>query len=497
MYYGAFVRKEKMDDPFVGRLEELTSLSSLWGKRSASLVVVRGRRRIGKSRLIEEFAKDKSFFTFAGIPPTSGTQAQTQRDIFAEQLGRQCGLEGVRSQDWSTLFSLLAKHTAEGQVIILFDEISWMGSEDPLFLGKLKNAWDLKFKKNPNLILVLCGSVSTWIETNIISSTAFFGRISLFLKLEELPLQDCHQLLLARGFRASNQEEFRVLGVTGGIPWYLEQVQSGKPADETIKSLCFRKEGLLFNEFDSIFHDLFEKRSEIYRPIVEALANGAKDFSSLCDALKYPKSGTLSEYLNDLIQAGFISRDYTWSIKSGHPSKLSQFRLSDNYLRFYLKFTLPNKDRINRNVFSDQALSLLPGWHSMMGLQFENLVLNNRRAIWKNLGIRSSDIVMDNPYFQRKTASRNRCQIDYLIQTRFNTLFACEIKFSNSPLQIGLIDEMKSKLACLSLPKHFSCWPVLVHVNGVSDGLAESQYFTECIDFSDFLRAPKMSITPD
>ena len=480
-----------MGDPFVGRTEELESLSSLFKKKSASLVVVRGRRRIGKSRLIEEFAKGKSFFAFAGIPPTDDMEAQTQRDIFAEQLGRQCGLEGVRSQDWSALFSLLARHTAQGQVIILFDEISRMGSKDPLFLGKLKNAWDLEFKKNPNLILVLCGSVSTWIEKNIISSTAFFGRISLFLKLEELPLHACHQLLLSRGFRTSDHEEFKVLGVTGGIPWYLEQVQSGQNADETIKALCFKKDGMLFNEFSSIFHDLFEKRSEIYLPIVEALANGAMDFAALCEALKYPKSGTLSEYLEDLIQSGFISRDYTWSVKSGEPSRLSHFRLSDNYLRFYLKCISPNKDRIYRNGFSDQALSSLPGWHSMMGLQFENLVLKNRRAIWKRLGIRSSDIVADNPYFQRKTTSRNGCQIDYLIQTRFNTLFACEIKFSSAPLQLGLVQEMKDKLARLELPKQFSCWPVLVHVNGVSDSLGESQYFAEIVDFSEFLQEPK------
>ncbi len=478
-------------DIFVGRKEELERLSSLLKKKSASLIVIRGRRRIGKSRLIEEFAKDKRFLTFAGIPPAPGINEQSQRDIFAQQLGKQIGLTGVVAQDWSTLFSLLARNTNHGPVIILLDEISWMGSKDPSFLGKLKNAWDLEFKKNPHLILVLCGSVSTWIEQNIISSTAFFGRISLLLKLEELPLHTCHELLRTKGFRGSAYEVFKILGVTGGVPWYLEQIQSGLNADDSIRDLCFRRDGVLFNEFDSIFHDLFEKRSEIYRPIIEVLASGPLEFSGICNALKFPKSGTLSEYLDDLIESGFITRDYTWWVKSGKSSKLSQYRLSDNYLRFYLKHVIPNRDRILRGGFDSQDISSLPGWNSVMGLQFENLVLKNRKKIWEKLGIKPGDIVADNPYFQKQTSTRKGCQIDYLIQTRFNTLFACEIKFSIRPLKSDVLGEVKEKLACMTLPKRFSCWPVLIHVNGVSDSVQDSGYFSEIIDFSLLLELNK------
>lgn len=294
--------------------------------------MVKGRRRIGKSRLVEEFAKEKHFFVFSGIPPVEGTTEQSQRDVFAKQLGTQIGLPGIQAQDWSDLFGLLARYTLEGQFVILFDEILWTGSKDPTFLGKLKNAWDLEFKKNPQLILILCGSVSTWIEKNIISSTAFFGRISLYLTLEELPLNGCNKLLDHIGFRGSVYEKFKLLSVSGGVPWYIEQIQSNLNADDNIKNLCFLKDGILFKEFDLIFHDLFERRSEIYRPIVEFLAEGSKEFNDISKALKYQKSGALSAYLDDLIQSGFITRDYTWSIKAGKPSRLSHFRLSDNYL---------------------------------------------------------------------------------------------------------------------------------------------------------------------
>ncbi len=475
------------EDLFIGRKRELESLSSLLGKQSASLVVLKGRRRIGKSRLIEEFAKGKRFLKFAGIPIATSTTAQSERDLFAQQMEQQLGLKNIPTEDWGSLFSLLAKHTQKGRIVLLFDEISWMGSKDPLFLGKLKNAWDLEFKKNPQLLFVLCGSVSIWIEKNIISSTAFFGRISLFLQLDPLPLDACHQFLLSRKFHHSPYEGFQVLSVTGGIPWYLEHIQSGYSANDNIVNLCFRKEGILFNEFDRIFNDLFETRGSIYRSIVETLAEGALEFKALCKALKYPESGTMSEYLEDLILSGFITRDYTWSLKSHRPGKFSHFRLSDNYIRFYLKIIAPSRDRILRAPFIGKITESLPGWNTLMGFQFENLILANRKAIWKKLGIRSEDIVADNPYFQKKSKTKNGCQIDYLIQTRYNTLFACEIKFSKNILQIEVVKEMKQKLEAFILPKRFSCWPVLVHINGVSEALEDSGYFSSIIDFTPLL----------
>jgi uncharacterized protein len=475
------------DDLFLGRKDELNELEALFNKKTASLVTMRGRRRVGKSRLIEEFSKGKTFFSFSGIPPEEGVTAQAQRDVFAQQLGAQIGLSGFQSQDWSDLFTLLARQTARGRVVILFDEISWMGSQDPTFLGKFKNAWDREFQKNPKLIFILCGSVSAWIDKNIISSTAFFGRISLYLTLDELPLHDSNELLKKQGFRGSVHETFKILSVMGGIPWYLNQIQPKLTADDNIKNLCFSKAGVLFNEFDLIFHDLFEKRSETYLPIVDLLAEGPLGFSQICDKLGYQKSGSISAYLDELMLSGFITRDYTWNLKSGKSSRLSHFRLSDNYLRFYIKFIKPNKPKILLNQFKETGIEVLPGWRSILGLQFENLVLKNRSKIWEKLGLKSTDIVMDNPFFQRKSEKTPGCQIDYLIQTRFNTVFAVEIKFAQRELKQDILEEMKDKLDRLVLPRRFSCWPVLIHVNGVHESVEDSGYFTEIINFGELL----------
>ncbi len=475
---------------FIGRKEELSRLNFLFEKPTASLVVVKGRRRIGKSRLIEEFAKDKRFLRFSGIPPTSEVTHQSQRNIFAQQLIKQIPGPSLKASDWGELFTYLAKQVGAEPTVILFDEISWMGSQDPTFLGILKNAWDIEFKQNPNLVLVLCGSVSTWIQENIIKSTAFFGRLSLVLQLEELTLSECSTFLDKRGFRGSPYEKFKILSVLGGIPFYLEEVQSKLNADENITQLCFRKGGILVNEFDLIFHDLFTKRNETYKRIIDALVYGSLEFNQIAEAIHYSKGGVLSEYLDNLIEAGFVSRNFTWNLKTGQESpRLSHYRLSDNYLRFYLRYIAPQMGKISRDEFRMVSPSSLPGWDSMMGLQFENLVLKNRHKIKEALRISPEDVVIDNPYFQRKTIAHQGVQVDYLIQTRHKVLFFCEIKFSRREVRSNIIPEMKAKIEKAGPLRGMANCPVLVHMNGVEDNIEDSQYFTEIIDFSSFLIA--------
>lgn len=472
---------------FVGRSQELKDLQRYLKKGSASLIVIKGRRRVGKSRLVEEFARDLNFYSFAGLLPDKKVTEQDQRDEFARQLSEYFPETEIDASDWSSLFFFLSKRTKTGRVVILLDEISWMGSLDPTFLGKLKNAWDRHFKKNPELILILCGSASSWIEENILSSTGFLGRVSFTLTVEELPLKSCNQFWANIGAKISPYEKFKILMITGGIPRYLEEIQPEKPADENIRNLCFKKGGILVDEFERIFSDLFSKNSGLYKSIVRALSEAPLEYSDVCKALGMESSGFMSEYLNNLILSGFISRDYTWHIKSGEYSSISHYRLRDNYLRFYLKYIEKHLPEIENGVYQIKSISTLPGYSTIMGLQFENLVLQNRHLIQEMLNLRAEDIISDNPFFQRPTTRMPGCQIDYLIQTRFNTLFACEVKFSRQPIPRQIINKMKEKLDRLVLPRGFSCCPVLIHVNGVEDGVLDSGYFTEIIDFSSFL----------
>ncbi len=470
---------------FIGRKKELESLKGLLRKKSASLVVIRGRRRIGKSRLAEEYASSFSkAYILSGIPPEPGVTAEAQRTEFLRQL-QEYRLPIYRSDDWGNLFYDLAQECQKGRVLVVLDEITWMGSKDPTFLPKLKTAWDRYFKHNPQFVMILSGSNSAWISKNILSSTGFFGRVSLRLLLEELTLPECNAFWNDHSGMVSAYEKFKVLSVTGGIPRYLEELRPDLSAEANLQRLCFDSEGLLFREFDQIFHDLFQKQGHFYKQIVENLIQAPLSTTELASKLGRSRGGDLSRALEELMESGFLARDYTWSFTTGKRLDLSRYRIKDNYLRFYLKYILPHKEQIE----STQLQRLPQGWLSIMGVQFENLVLNNGFLVCKILGISPEDLLIANTYFQTAGVRKRGCQIDYLIQTRFGYLYACEVKFRQGVVGKEVIEQVEEKLRRLQLPRGFSCRPVLIHVNGVSEDVIDSGYFARIIDFSELLKA--------
>ncbi|MCB1107316.1 MAG: ATPase [Chlamydiia bacterium] len=472
---------------FIGRKEELKTLKGLMNRRSAKFVTIKGRRRIGKSRLIEEFSKsfEKKFF-FTGIPPTKGVTAQDQREEFIKQMVEQ-GFLNIKADDWSDVFFALSKEVNKGPVLLALDEISWMGSKDAAFLGKLKIAWDRFFEKNPRLILVVASSVSSWIEKNIIQSTGFFGRVDCFIALDELSLPECSKFWGTRETSVSPFEKLKVLNVTGGVPKYLSLVDPKLTAEENIRELCFVQSGFLFNDFERIFHDLFSRRGQAYKKIVEALVDvRSLHQSEICKKIKRGNGRVISEYLKDLTEAGFICADFTWDFHTGNVGKIRKFRLKDNYLRFYLKYILPNKNQILKGKFQLSSLYNATNWETIMGLQFENLVVHNSRYIMERLGIPFEDYVYDGPFFQTKTKRKKGCQIDYLIQTK-GTLYICEIKFSKNSVGTKVIEEVQKKIKALALPRNISYRCVLIHVGGVVDEVLYRDYFDKIIDWTELL----------
>lgn len=473
----------EIESPFFGRRHELERLRQLRKKKTSSLVVLKGRRRIGKSRLIKEFGRNERAITLVGLPPEPKTTAQDQRNHFALQMERILNVPALQyAHDWDTLFYQLSLQTRTGRLILVFDEINWMGSLDHTFLGKLKTAWDELFKPNPQLILILSGSMSVWIEKNILSSTGFLGRTSLEMTLNELPLRQCKHFWDDQADRISNYEKFKVLSVTGGVPRYLEEIDPSVSADENILRLAFEPEGILFTEFEKIFHDLFHREGALYRSLLTRLADGPADLDQVAEFLQAEKGGYLSSYLNNLVTTGYVSCDETWNLSTGKVGKLRKFRLKDNYIRFYLKYIEPNQSKIRKGGFERP-----PSWDTIMGLQFENLVLNNAKSIQRILNLNPANIVFDNPFFQRMTEIQLGCQIDYLIQTTHNILYVCEIRFSRDPVPHTIITELMEKIKRIKTPKNFSCIPVLIHVNGVSDRVKESSFFGKIIDFGDLL----------
>lgn len=469
--------------PFIGREYEITQLNKFLQRKTAGLIVVCGRRRIGKSTLIEHFAKEKNLYEFYGLAPRSGITNQDQLKHFAELLGIRFKIPTVKFNNWNEAFSLLATLTEKGPAIILLDEISWMAGNDKDFSAKLKGIWDTKFKKNNKLILILCGSVTSWIEKNILEDKGYVGRISLTLKLHEMSLPEANQFWLGNQY-IDPAEKFKILCVTGGIPRYLEEIDPKQTAEQNIKRLCFTPEGVLFNEFDKIFKDIFQKRADAYKLIVQQLAENKYEYTQLTKKLETEATGGFSTQIKHLIAAGFVTRDYCWD-KTGAKAKLSHLRLSDNYLRFYLKYIEPKKELIEQGIYKDVALERLPQWPTIMGFQFENLVLNNLPLIIQMLDIPVESLIAAGPYFQRKTMRQEGCEIDLLIHTRF-TLYVCEIKFRKL-IKGNIINEVNEKIKRLNYSGEMSIRPVLIYQGDLDATVTQNDFFVKKINFSEFL----------
>ncbi len=470
---------------FIGRKKELALLSELTKKKSASLIVLRGRRRIGKSTLLEEFGqKYGDFIEIAGLAPRDGIDNVDQLDNFSEQLSSAINIPGFKFLNWTQAFEALAKIVADKKVFILLDEISWMASNDKDFVGKLKIAWDKFFSKNPKLILALCGSVSSWIDKNILKDTDFVGRISLDYKLGPLDIKDCMHFWGKN--QISSMDKLKVLSITGGVPKYLVEMNPKMTAEQNIKKLCFNPEGYLFNDFQKIFNDIFDRRATNYKKILNAINLKKLSPKDLALKLNEAQNGDFSDYIKDLEDADFLERQYTWDLESGKVGKLSLLTIKDNYVRFFLKYIEPAQQKILKNIFEFQTLDELINWDSISGLLFENLIYANIHLILDKIGISSSEIIQYGSYFQNKTKNKEGCQVDLIVLCKRKNIYICEIKFRNKIHSSVEIDVQK-KIEKLKIPKSFSVRPILIYSGELSADLAKSSYFIEKINFNDLL----------
>lgn len=464
---------------FVGRKEELNILADLWGKTSSSLVVCSGRRRVGKSTLVEEFARRSQcrFIEIVGLSPDDGVDNRAQLKNFCERLAVQTGAAEVKADCWAKAFDALfaAVGGKYGKTIVFLDEISWMGAFDKTFPALLKTAWDTQFSRCGKLVLVVCGSVSTWINKNILRSKAFVGRISCSIKLEEMPLSDCREFWGKARERRSIHEMLDLLCVTGGIPKYLSEMRPSLSADENIRRMCFTKEGYLFRDFDAIFTDVFAKTMSEKAEILACVAAEPQSVKSLAAALGRASNGHLSDSLCELVEAGFLSVDEGLNPSSAKEAREVRYRICDNYVRFYLKFILPRKRAIERGTYKFTTMDRVSGWDSVMGLQFETLVRNNLSALLPLVGMGNTVLTSAAPYVRRGKRKGEGVQVDLLLQAR-RSVCVVEIK-RRKFVPASVQDDVRDKIRRLKVSRDISVRTALVYDGELAPEIEEDNYF--------------------
>ena len=472
---------------FFGRENILLDLGSLWKKRVSSFVTCRGRRRVGKSTLIEKFAERSGarFIRIEGARPKEKMSNADELANFAEQLSVATGAEDSPPSNWLNAFLRLdGKIKDSERTVVLLDEVSWMAHYDLRFSSTLKIAWDGYFKKHPRLVFVVCGSVSSWILENIIQDGSFYGRRSLDIVVPELPVAECVKFWGRTASRIDRREIVDVLSVTGGIPRYLEEIDPGATANENIRRLAFRPKSVLREDFEEMFTDVITKLPSLTASVLRTLMEDARTVTEIASILEMEKNGHISDVLAQLEECGMVSSDEGRNPASGKTVREKHYRLRDNYTRFFLKYIEPVKKSIDAGAFTFGSLDELAGWESVMGLAFENLVVNNATQLIAPLGIGGAHVISCAPY-RKSGKAGGGVQVDLLIQTQ-RAVYVVEAKRKR---EIGseIVQEMESRVAKIPKKRDCSVRTAIVYEGRLAPIVEAEGYFDAVIPFRTLL----------
>jgi uncharacterized protein len=413
----------------VGRVEEINTFGILLNSQKAELVVVYGRRRVGKTFLIRSFFKDIMCFEFSG---TINTAAEKQLYNFAQTLGKYSGKKNtpVTPVHWQEAFVLLTQYLEKirnkKKKVIFFDELPWLDTMHSGFLAAFDYWWNSWCTKRNDIIVVICGSAANWMINKIINNKGgLHNRVTKEIKLLPFTLAETQEFFTVKKTKLDQYQIAQIYMAMGGVPFYLDAVEPGKSAMQNIDSICFAKKGLLHTEFDKLYAALYSNAS-IHINIIRVLARKQIGLlrSEIVQQAKLKSGGYLTEILTELEESGFINS----YIPLNKKLKDRIYRLTDEYSLFYLKF-IEHAKSFKAGTWATICNS--QSYISWSGYAFENLCLKHTQNIKKSLGI-GALYSEQSAWYNKK----EKAQIDLVIQRADRCINLCEMKFSGTPYEL-------------------------------------------------------------
>jgi hypothetical protein len=476
-----------IDMKFIGRDQELYDLNQLYGAEESKLAVIYGRRRVGKSCLVDHFISNKKCLRFEGLEQ-GRTKAQIAQFVFdlSEQVNDEL-LKQVKVSSWLPIFDYLTKFFSQSKdkYILFLDEFQWLAVNQTKLVSILKKYWDQHWSKQ-NVMLILCGSVCSYMTKKVISSKALYGRINWELCLKPLNPMESYQLL---GKKRGVDEVLQYLQVLGGIPRYLKEIDTRKSFDQNINNMLFTESGVLVNDYSKIFYSQF-KEYKTYESIVHYLKDQPRTLDEIALKLKFTSGGGMKSYLENLEKALFVTSYIPYNKKAN--SKLKKYKLTDEYLRFYFKYIEPHVKLISTNQTRNLFEQLVkPVWNSWMGFAFENYCLKNAMYLAKIMGFEDR-VVQWGPYFKRGDKG---FQIDLIYLRNDRVVTLCEIKYYDKKVPITVIHEVQNKCMLIELPHGHTLEKALISRFGPEKALHDLDYFHHYVEAADFFGDLKGSVT--
>ena len=428
----------------IGRKKEQIILRNCLESPRAEFVVVYGRRRVGKTFLIKEYFNNSFAFYATGI---SNAKTKEQLKIFNGSLMEYGFSDKKQPKDWYEAFTRLKqlllnenvrRDPVSGKKVVFLDELPWMDTVRSDFKSALEYFWNSFASTQNDLLLIVCGSATSWIINNLLGDRGgFYNRITRQIHLFPFTLKDCEDLYRLNGVQMTRQQVIESYMVFGGIPYYLNCFDKRLSLAQNIDELLFKENGQLYYEYDMLLKSLF-KNYERHAAIIDALVQ-SKCGMQRTDLAKIEKIGDgepLTKALNELEQSGFI-RKYKNYAKA--KSKF-YFQLIDPFMNFCFKFIK------KRDYGSWMSYINTPSYFSWSGNAFELVCLLHVDQIKNALGISGVETM---EYAWRSSKKENGAQIDLLIDRKDGVMNVCEIKYTLLPFEIDSKYELelKNKLA--------------------------------------------------
>lgn len=322
---------------FVGREKELASLNKLYDEKSFQMVVVYGRRRIGKTTLITEFISDKPaiFFTAQEVNDTLNLIQFSKKIYNFFDIPQATGAFG----SWNDAFDFLGEKARERQFILAFDEFPYAAFANRSLKSILQTAIDHEFK-NTGLFLILCGSHMGFMENEVLGyKSPLFGRRTAQIKLEGFDYYDAGKML--ENF--DNEDKLKLYACVGGTPHYLAQIKASETFEGNIKRLFFDISGYLYNEPMMLLQQELREPA-MYNSIVAAIAGGASRLNEIATKINEENS-KVGKYLQTLVDLQIVRRIYPFG-ENPHNSRKGIYRIADNCYDFWYSFVFPAKPEI-------------------------------------------------------------------------------------------------------------------------------------------------------
>lgn len=438
----------------IGRKSEIEEIERHYRSDRSEFIAVYGRRRVGKTFLINQALKGRITFQHTGVSPVDQEKGKNRMKVQLESFYFSLlshGLEGfAMPKSWMEAFyqleQLLLKLDDGSRQVVFIDELPWMDTPRSGFLPAFENFWNGWCSRRDNMMLIVCGSATSWILSNLSRSRGgLYGRLTDEIKLSPFTLKECEEYFAHAQIELSRYDIVQAHMVFGGIPYYLSYFEKGLSFERNTDKLLFGKNPRLKDEFNRLFNAVFGNPEDC-KKIIRLLATRHGGFTreEIANATGLPFGGGLTDTLKALAESDFIIRYMPYGVQG----KGESYKLADNFCLFWVKYVEPNLSDVSfmtDNITSD----IMNSWR---GMAFEQVCWQHITQIKRALeigGVKSSV----SAWKVKGDDSQDGAQIDLLIIRKDNVVNLCEMKFVGSVYSIDKDEEAKIRNRIEALKK--------------------------------------------